>query len=219
MEAKDEHLFSNNKKKGKEQIPYILQGSSDEGLRRYNTFKFNEGEKDNPKILWSKYEEQLKITKPNYRAARLDLHYMYQDKNETLDEFVTRCKTKTADCEFSAKEESERIIEQILASTPIIEFKKFILDKPKGFHLDDVLAEGRKHETAKFNMRHIKENINLTNEHSNTQINAIKKYNNKKPSHDSKESKCKCCGLDHNRNKADCPAKSAITVAKLATGK
>ena len=99
--------------------------------------------------MWSKSEEQLKITRPNFRAARLDLHYMYQKKDESLNEFVTRCRTKAAKYDFSEQEKSERIIEQILESTPIVEFQKFLLDT--------VINEGRKHEAATHNMQLIKE--------------------------------------------------------------
>ena len=81
-------------------------------------------EKDDPEKLLGKFEEQLKINKPNFRAVRLDLHYMYQNSTETLDDFVTRFRNKAADCDFTENEESERIIEQILASTPICETRR-----------------------------------------------------------------------------------------------
>ena len=188
--------FQINGKKGEEQIPYILKASNDEGLRRYNTFQFTEQEKKDPKLLWSRFEDQLRITKPNFRAARLDLHYYYQKKEETLDEFVTRCKTKSAECDFSKEEEIERIIEQILASTPIPEFQKFLLDKPKGYPLTDVLAEGRKHETAFLNIKMIKESRGAAGGAStNTEISFIKKKN-----------VCLRCGKDHARTRNACPA-------------
>ena len=188
--------FQINGKKGEEQIPYILKASNDEGLRRYNTFQFTEEEKKDPKNIWSRFEDQLRITKPNFRAARLDLHYYYQKKEETLDEFVTRCKTKSAECDFSKEEEMERIIEQILASTPIPEFQKFLLDKPKGYPLTDVLAEGRKHETAFLNIKMIKESRGAAGGAStNTEISFIKKKN-----------VCLRCGKDHARTRNACPA-------------
>ena len=81
--------FSITVKKDENQIPFILKGCEDEGLRRYNTFKLSEEDKKKPDVLWSRFEEQLKISRPNFRAARLDLHYMYQKKEETLNGFIT----------------------------------------------------------------------------------------------------------------------------------
>ena len=35
----------------------------------------------------------------NFRVARLQLHYMYEDKTESLDAFVKRCRTLALKCE------------------------------------------------------------------------------------------------------------------------
>ena len=132
-------------------------------------------------VMLSKSEEQLKITRPNFRATRLDLHYMYQKKDESLDEFITRCRTMTAEYDFSKQEKSERIIEQILESscTPIVEFQKFLLDTDKGDSLDKVINEGRKHEAATHNMQLIKEGHCSGKTLGETQISFIKKKQKK----------------------------------------
>ena len=60
-------------------------------------------EKKDPKKIFEQFEERLKISKPNFRTARLDLHFYYQSKDESLD-FYTRCHEKTKDCEFTDDE-------------------------------------------------------------------------------------------------------------------
>ena len=139
---------------------------------------------------------------------------MYQKKEETLDEFVTRCHIKAANCQFEEAEEQERIIEQILASTPISEFQKFLLDKEKGCSLEDVLNEGRKHEAATNNMKMIRENrctaggATVTETGINILKQKIKNY-------------CKCCGKVTQGTKKTVQQKTqnAISVEKLGTGK
>ena len=165
--------FSITGRKEEQQVPYILKGADDEGLRRFNTFKLSDEEQKVPKNIWDKFEAQLQVSKLNFRAARLDLHYLHQQKTESLDDFITRIKTKTVDGDFSKAEEAERIIEQILVSTPIPEFQKYILDQPKGVELDKVIGEGRKHEAASHNMKNMREGRGQTST-TETEVHAFK---------------------------------------------
>ena len=81
-----------------------------------------------------------------------------------------------------------------MASTLIPEFQKFLLDKPKGYPLTGVLAEGRKHETAFLNIKMIKERRGATGGAStSTKISFIKK-----------KTVCIHCGKDRTIN--SCPA-------------
>lgn len=47
-----------------------------------------------------------------------------QNKGETLDDFVNRCKVKGTECDFTKEELTERIIELVVRSTPIAHFQK-----------------------------------------------------------------------------------------------
>ena len=189
-----------------QKVPYILQGSSIEGIRRYNTFTLTEAQKKVPAEIWTRFENQLKITKPNFRSAILDLQAMSQYKNETLDEFVTRLKTKCLDCEFDEVETSERIIEQLLKSTPIKDFQKYILSQAKGVALETVLNEGRKLETTFHNIKHIKETRSAKpdtaeSEGATASIDAVYRKQSTRPT-----GGCKRCGRDHKRDTKSCPA-------------
>ena len=72
-------------KKNDHLVPYILQGLDDEGLKIYNAFNLTPAERVNPQRILEKFEVRLKITKPNFRAAQLDLYFCYQGKDESMD--------------------------------------------------------------------------------------------------------------------------------------
>ena len=69
-----------------------------------------------------------------------------QKPNKTIDEFVNRCRSKAKECDFKDAELSERLVELVIASTPIEAFQKDLLDKPKGFSIDDMNYTGRIYE-------------------------------------------------------------------------
>lgn len=191
-------------KKDADLVPYILQGLDDEGLKMYNTFILTDEEKKQPKKIYEKFEERLNILKPNFRTARLDLHFFYQEADETLDDFYTRCKAKTKDCNFTNNEEKERFIEQLLASTPMDDFRKWLLDQDATITIDEVLKEGRKQETKLHSIKHLQERT------SGTSVNAIKTQKAQKQwKTKASESKCKKCGRDHKRSPDSCPARES----------
>lgn len=195
------------------QVDRILLGLGDEGLKRFNSWRLPADEKKKPDVIWNRLEQSItNSSKPNFRVARLHLHYMHQRQEESLDDFVFRCQEQTAHCEFTDNEESERIIEQIIASTPIEEYQKFLLDQNKAYTLQQALTEGRKHEATIENRQKIKELQIETKKQTEAETAEIAEFKsrNRKPktSHQqSKKSRCRCCGLDHPRNKESCPAK------------
>jgi hypothetical protein len=196
-------------KKDKTLTPYLLQGLDDEGLKIYNSFSLSEDDKKDPSKILKEFEDRLQINKPNFRASRLELHFFYQKQDETLDDFYTRCKEKMEECEFTADEQKERFVEQVLASTPIQDFKKWLLGQEKEITLKDVLTEGRKHETTLKSLQHIK-----TYSGHDTSISAINKQHPSKQrkgpgDKPSPRGKCLRCGGDHERGINHCPAKES----------
>ncbi|KAJ8037799.1 hypothetical protein HOLleu_18705 [Holothuria leucospilota] len=115
------------------------------GLRTINSSGLTAQDQTDPTKLWNLFESQLKI-KVNFRIHRLELMNFRQKQNETLDEFVNRCRHKAKECDFTDDELSERIIELVIASAKCESFQRDLLDKPKGYSLDNVLKEGRKYE-------------------------------------------------------------------------
>ena len=69
-----------------------------------------------------------------------------QRSEESVDDFVTRACTRALKWEFDESELEERIIELMIASTPIEAFQRELLGKAKGYKLTDALAEGRRFE-------------------------------------------------------------------------
>ena len=118
-----------------------------EGLRRINASGLSEADKEKPEKLWSLFEAQLMV-KVNFRVHRLELMRYRQKTDESIDEFVIRCRDKAKSCDFDESELDERIIELVIASTQSVEFQKSLLDQPKGFKIEQILTEGRKYEAV-----------------------------------------------------------------------
>ena len=84
------------------------------------------------------------MTNLNFRVHRLHLMDYRQRNEESVD--VTRERTQALKCEFEESELEERIIELMIASTPVEAFQRELLGKAKGYKLTDALSEGRRFE-------------------------------------------------------------------------
>ena len=51
-------------------------------------------------------------------------------------------------CKFTSKEMEERLIEQIIASTPLADYQKELLSKDKKYSLEDAIKLGRTYEAS-----------------------------------------------------------------------
>ena len=78
-----------------------------------------------------------------------------QRSEESVDDFVTRARTQALKCEFEESELEERIIELMIASTPIEAFQRELLGKAKSYKLTDALAEGRRFEAILVGLQEI----------------------------------------------------------------
>lgn len=112
-----------------------------EGLKPLNTSRLTDEDQLDPKNIWALFDDQLKV-KVNFRVHRLKLMRYRQRSGENIDSFATRCCDKAKYCDFEGADLDERVI----ASTSFDAFQKDLLEKPKGFKIDKVLAEGRKYE-------------------------------------------------------------------------
>ena len=181
---------------GEKQVPYILRGVEDEGLRRYNSWTLTDGQRKDPVYIWKCFEEQLEPAE-NYRVARLKLHYYNQRSDESLDDFVTRCRRQASKCQFTDEEADERILEQIIASTVIPEFQKDLLEQKKGYKLEQALELGRTYEATKQSMQELK---TMNGAGSTTTVASVFK----KPV-------CRNCGRNHPREPRNrCPAYNSV---------
>ena len=179
-------LLDHNIEDKKKQATKIKIALGNEGLRRLNASGLTPLEQEDPHKIWCLFEDQLKV-KVNFRIHRLELMRYKQKPDESIDEFVNRCRTKARECEFSQDELSERLVELVIASTPIEAYQKDLLDKPKGLKIEDLVDAGRKYEAilaGKQCLRTLQ----------NGQVDSIRK--------DSRQ--CGNCGLRHPPKR--CPA-------------
>ena len=159
-----------------------------EGLKRLNASNLSDDDQNDPPKIWALFTDQLQ-TKVNFRIHRLELMRFRQKADESLDGFVTRCCEKAKHCDFEAAERDERMLELVIASTSFEAFQKELLDKPKGFKTDELLAEGRKYEAIAASRRCLQ-----TLEGKSASVDAMQRS----------RKACSNCGLMHQPRK--CPA-------------
>ncbi len=162
------------------------------GLRTINDSGLSTEDVKDPAKLWKIFEDQLSIS-INFRIHRLELMQYKQGKTERIDDFVNRCRNKATYCDFRPEETAERIVELVIASTPFEQFRKDLLDKPKGLSVPNLLAEGRKYQAMQVGGQRL-DSVN-----NKTPTNNIDSINFRKSIKD-----CKNCGSDHPARK--CPA-------------
>ena len=97
-----------------ERVTYILLWVGQEGRRMYNTWDLSETDKKDVEVIWAKFQALIE-PKSNYRLSRFHLQKFRQLSSETVDEFMTRCKTQARKCKFrDTTETEERLIEQLV---------------------------------------------------------------------------------------------------------
>ena len=85
----------------------IRQQVGDEGLKRCNSLVLTKEEKSSPDFIFGKFQEQLEPEK-NYRVNRLKLMSYRQKVEESLDDFVNRCRRLALKCLLPETEREER---------------------------------------------------------------------------------------------------------------
>ena len=82
-----------------ERVTYMLLWVGQEGRRMYNTWDLSETDKKDVEVIWAKFQALIE-PKSNYRLSRFHLQQFRQLSSETVDEFMTRCKTQAHKCKF-----------------------------------------------------------------------------------------------------------------------
>ena len=89
-----------------EEVNYILLRVGNEGLKK---IQHTEEEKRTTEISFNKFMEQLE-PKENFRINRLKLMTYKQEAEESLDDFVKRCRRMPQRCSLTEHEQQQRII-------------------------------------------------------------------------------------------------------------
>ena len=178
-----------------DQVVHILLQVGDEGLRRYNSWSLTEDERKDPGKIFEKFMEQLEPSE-NYRISRLKLMHFSQQQDENLDCFINRCKLLALKCEFEDNELNERLIELIIAGTPIPDYQKELLGKNKNFTLDEATQLGRAYEASASHVQQIRDMGTA----SGTAVHSFKRGTNL-------SARCRNCGQQHPfKPRESCPA-------------
>lgn len=174
----------------------------DEGMRRVLASGLSGDEQKVPDNIWTLLEGQVDASvKINFRVHRLEFGQIRQKSGETISDFVSRLREKATRCEFIAAELNERLIEMIILSTPIDDFRKELLTKPKAHPMTQVLEKGREFEAviaAQTSLR----GMSMSKPNPPTNVDAIMKSGNQ-----ASPRQCPNCGTKHAFK--SCPAYQA----------
>ena len=186
-----------------EKVPIILLATGEEGLRRYNSWEMSEDDRKKPQKIFSAFLEQLEPA-TNHRVCRLELSKFQQKPSETTDTFINRCRLLAKKCEFTEDEVNERLVELLIASTPIPELQKELLNKPKGFKIEEAIKLARTHEASAMYVNQ------LHQLQGSTQIASINNGSHQRQGgkRNPRSTKCRNCGRDHQLGREHCPAKN-----------
>ena len=114
-----------------------------------------------------------------------------QEAEESLDDFVNRYRRMTQRCSLTEHEQQQRIIELIIASTPIADFQKELLRKEKTLTLEETVSIGKTYEVFNIHIKQLRAMVNNNNV-DNTNIQAIRT-----PTRSTMSNKCLKCGKSH----------------------
>ena len=135
-----------------ERVTYILLWVGQEGRRMYNTWDLSETDKKDVEFIWAKFQALIE-PKSNYRLSRFHLQKFRQLSYETVDEFMTRCKTQARKCKFrDTTETEERLIEQLVVGVRHGKVQEKLLCRDEALTLDAAMDVARTHEATLANM-------------------------------------------------------------------
>ena len=223
-------FFQVKKVKDEDKPAMILLATGNEGLRRFNCWNLSEDDQKKPEVLFEHFEEQLE-PQDNYRVCRLKLSSYSQKKDESIDDFVNRCRLLAHKCKLSNTELDERLLELIIASTPISDFQRELLEKSDKFTLKEAVELGRKYEALDAYASEIQALNAATASKAATsaetpQVAAISRNKKAHSSAGSKQTTdvtatgngCKNCGRKHAFGRENCPARNSICDSCGRTG-
>ena len=128
-------------------VPYMLQALDDQGLKIFNLFGLTVEQQKDPKEIYAQFEECLNhCTELSSSLAQPSLHV--PGEGWYLDQFYTCFRGMSIKCDFTSDEETERFIEQLLASTPMADFRKWLLGQNSDVKIEAVLEEGWDQKTT-----------------------------------------------------------------------
>ena len=126
-----------------------------------------------------------------------------QEAEESLDDLVNRCRRMIQRCSLTEHEQQQRIIELIIASTPIADFQKELLRKDKTLTLEETVSIGKTYEASNIHIKQLRAMVKYNNV-DNTNIQAIRT-----PTRSTMSNKCLKWGKSHAFHREACPCGKA----------
>ena len=183
--------FTANETPDERQYSYILLWSGSKRIKLSNTWGLSAEQLQDPKNVWDKFAESE--PQDNFRIHRLELQKFRQQTGESVNDFVTRCKTKVMKCKLSDdKARDERIIEQIISGIKYTEAQRKLLAKDEKMTLKQAIDICRNFEAS---VSHMEKMTNIDKPTSAVDFVSQR---------DLKSKLCGNCGLKHEFKR--CPA-------------
>ena len=125
----------NDKEKMARKIQIALR---DEGIRRITNSGLSNDDRKDPDKIYALFTSQLDASVIiNFRVHRLEFAQLGQRGDENTCDYVSRLREKAKHWKFSDGELTERIIEQVVLTTPLEDLRKQLLAKDDGLTVDN----------------------------------------------------------------------------------
>ena len=167
---KCEIFFTVRDIKPEKRASHMLLYVGDEGFRIFNSWTLSDSDREKPDVLWAKFEEHLE-PKVNFRVQRYYLQRFSQTEGESIDSYMTRWKLQAPKYTFNQAVLEERLIEQLIVGTRLLELQKELLAKDENLTLDQALNMGRTHEASINHMLQVRGMQTGTDVHSVRTVN------------------------------------------------
>ena len=165
--------------------------SGAEGIALSNTWGLSDAELQDPDTIWDKFAESQ--PQENFRIHRLEFQKLSQNDDESVDDFVTRCKAKVVKCKFATQViRDDRLVEQIIAGIKYTEVQRKLLQKDDTLTLKQAYDICRTHEASVTHMQ------KMSTLQSHTNVDAVSRNHKFGPK------PCGNCGTKHAPRQ--CPA-------------
>ena len=141
--------FCNKSKK--ERISFILLWIEGLGVDIYNSWSWEDDDKKaKPEEILGRFEQHLAP------KARYQLQQYRQKRDESLADYITRCRNQATKCKFRyVKELGERLIEQLIIGTKHRRVQGKLLENNESLCLDDAIDIARNYEMTHSNLEQL----------------------------------------------------------------
>ena len=189
-------FFSVKNVKKEKQVDHILLFAGEEGIKLFNSWDLSDQDKKDPDKVWDTFIQHIEPLS-NWRVARMYLQKIIQERDESIDAFVTKLKLHSKKCNFRTTDNfNERVLEQLTAGTRHDALQKELLSKPDDFTLANAINLARTHEAS---IEHMQQFAAAQGRSTSADVHAIKRGS-------SSSTSCGRCTIQHPPGRDNCPA-------------